>query len=132
MRQPRGDPGVGRRLGAALRSGDVLALVGPLGSGKTTLVKGMAAGAGVVDLRQVNSPTFVIVNEYEAHAARRGDRPRTSTTSTCTACAAATTWTRSASTRCAAAVRSSSNGPTAWPTCCRRGLPHRDPRADRR
>jgi tRNA threonylcarbamoyladenosine biosynthesis protein TsaE len=57
---------LGRRLGAALRSGDVVALVGPLGAGKTTLVKGIAAGAGVPDLRQVNSPTFVIVNEYEA------------------------------------------------------------------
>ena len=57
---------LGRRLGAVLRNGDVLALVGPLGSGKTTLTKGIAAGAGVVDLRQVNSPTFVIVNEYEA------------------------------------------------------------------
>lgn len=57
---------VGRALGAALVVGDVVALVGPLGSGKTTLVKGIAAGAGVADLRQVNSPTFVIVNEYEA------------------------------------------------------------------
>jgi tRNA threonylcarbamoyl adenosine modification protein YjeE len=56
---------VGRRLGAGLSGGDVLALVGPLGSGKTTLVKGLAGGAGVLDLRQVNSPTFVIVNEYE-------------------------------------------------------------------
>lgn len=57
---------IGRCLGAALATGDVIALIGPLGSGKTTLVKGIAAGAGVADLRQVNSPTFVIVNEYEA------------------------------------------------------------------
>ena len=56
---------IGRRLGAGLRIGDVVALIGPLGSGKTTLVKGIAAGAGVADARQVNSPTFVIVNEYE-------------------------------------------------------------------
>jgi tRNA threonylcarbamoyladenosine biosynthesis protein TsaE len=62
---------VGRRLGAALEPGDVVALVGPLGSGKTTLVKGIAAGAGVSDLRQVNSPTFVIVNEYEVARSRR-------------------------------------------------------------
>jgi tRNA threonylcarbamoyladenosine biosynthesis protein TsaE len=41
-------------------------LTGPLGSGKTTLVRGIAEGAGVADLRQVNSPTFVIVNEYES------------------------------------------------------------------
>jgi len=55
---------LGRCLGAALRRGDVVALVGPLGVGKTTLVRSMAAGAGVPDPRAVNSPTFVIVNEY--------------------------------------------------------------------
>lgn len=66
---PNATHAIGSRLGAALATGDVIALIGPLGSGKTTLVKGIAAGAGVADLRQVNSPTFVIVNEYEA------DRP---------------------------------------------------------
>ena len=59
---------VGRQLGSALADGHVIGLIGPLGSGKTTLVKGLAAGAGVADLRLVNSPTFVIVNEYEARA----------------------------------------------------------------
>lgn len=57
---------IGRRLGEVLSAGHVIALIGPLGSGKTTLVKGIADGAGVSDLRQVNSPTFVIVNEYDA------------------------------------------------------------------
>lgn len=57
---------IGRRLGAALQAGQVIALIGPLGAGKTTLVKGIADGAGVADLYAVNSPTFVIVNEYEA------------------------------------------------------------------
>ncbi len=57
---------IGRRLGAVLAVGDVIALVGPLGSGKTTLVRGVAEGAGVADPRDVNSPTFVIANEYEA------------------------------------------------------------------
>ena len=61
---------VGQRLGRALETGHVLALIGPLGSGKTTLVKGIADGAGVADLRQVNSPTFVIVNEYDAGDSR--------------------------------------------------------------
>ena len=56
---------VGRHLGAGLACGHVIALVGPLGSGKTMLVKGIARGANVADLRQVNSPTFVIVNEYD-------------------------------------------------------------------
>jgi tRNA threonylcarbamoyladenosine biosynthesis protein TsaE len=54
----------GRRLGEALQTGDVVSLIGPLGAGKTRLVKGIAAGMGVADLRQVNSPTFVIVQEY--------------------------------------------------------------------
>jgi tRNA threonylcarbamoyladenosine biosynthesis protein TsaE len=56
---------IGRALGAAMQSGDVLALIGSLGAGKTQLVKGMAAGLGVIDLRKVNSPTFVLVNEYQ-------------------------------------------------------------------
>ena len=38
---------------------------GALGSGKTHLIKGIAAGAGTTDSRSVNSPTFVIVNQYE-------------------------------------------------------------------
>lgn len=56
---------IGRRLGFALEAGHVVGLIGPLGSGKTTLVKGVAEGAGVRDLRLVNSPTFVIINQYE-------------------------------------------------------------------
>jgi tRNA threonylcarbamoyladenosine biosynthesis protein TsaE len=56
----------GRNLGALLHAEQVVALVGPLGSGKTTLVKSVADGAGVEDERLVNSPTFVLVNEYEA------------------------------------------------------------------
>jgi len=54
----------GRRLGAQLRGGEVIGICGPLGSGKTHLIKGIAAGAGAEDPRQINSPTFVIVNEY--------------------------------------------------------------------
>jgi len=55
----------GRRLGVQLRGGEVIALCGPLGSGKTHLIKGIAAGLGAEDHKNVNSPTFVIVNEYE-------------------------------------------------------------------
>lgn len=54
----------GRRLGACLDAqGGSVALVGPLGAGKTVFVRGLAAGLGV-DTRLVASPTFVIVNEY--------------------------------------------------------------------
>lgn len=56
---------VGQRLGRALGCGDVLALVGQLGAGKTYLVKGIARGLGVRDERIVNSPTFVLVNQYD-------------------------------------------------------------------
>ena len=53
---------VGMRLGALLAPGDVICLVGDLGSGKTTFVQGVAAGWGSLD--PVSSPTFVIVNVY--------------------------------------------------------------------
>lgn len=56
---------LGRRIGRQLKGGEVIAVCGLLGSGKTQLIKGVAAGAGAKDsARQVNSPTFVIVNEY--------------------------------------------------------------------
>ena len=55
---------LGRKIGSQLRGGEVIAISGPLGSGKTCLIKGIAAGAGAHDSRSVNSPTFVIVNEY--------------------------------------------------------------------
>ena len=55
---------LGRKIGSQLRGGEVIALCGALGSGKTHLIKGIAAGAGAEDSRSVNSPTFVIVNEY--------------------------------------------------------------------
>ncbi|MES0359523.1 MAG: tRNA (adenosine(37)-N6)-threonylcarbamoyltransferase complex ATPase subunit type 1 TsaE [Anaerolineales bacterium] len=53
---------VGIRLGTLLKDGDVVCLEGDLGSGKTTLVQGMAVGWGSLD--HVTSPTFVLVNLY--------------------------------------------------------------------
>jgi tRNA threonylcarbamoyladenosine biosynthesis protein TsaE len=55
---------VGERLGRALQAGDVLALVGPLGAGKTTFVQGIARGVEVPSERHVASPTFALVNEH--------------------------------------------------------------------
>ncbi len=55
---------LGERLGGALRVGDVIALVGTLGAGKTTFVQGLARGAGVSPERHVASPTFALVNEH--------------------------------------------------------------------
>jgi tRNA threonylcarbamoyladenosine biosynthesis protein TsaE len=54
---------LGARLGAALAPGDVVALVGDLGAGKTQLVRGICRGAGVPD-EEVSSPTFAIVAAY--------------------------------------------------------------------
>lgn len=59
----------GMRLGGLLQPGDVIGLVGDLGSGKTTLMQGIAAGWGSLD--PVSSPTFVLVNVY-----RRPDRQK--------------------------------------------------------
>ena len=55
---------LGERLGQLLRAGDVVALIGPLGSGKTVLTKGIARGLGVTDERMVTSPTFTLIHEY--------------------------------------------------------------------
>ena len=55
---------IGERLGRALAVGDVLALVGPLGAGKTTFVQGVARGVEVAAERHVASPTFALVNEH--------------------------------------------------------------------
>ena len=54
---------LGRRLGEQLVPGDVIALVGPLGAGKTQLTRGIALGAGSTG--RVTSPTFKLVNEYD-------------------------------------------------------------------
>jgi tRNA threonylcarbamoyladenosine biosynthesis protein TsaE len=55
---------LGRAIGKALRGGEVLALYGLLGAGKTTLVRGIADGLEA-DPDRVMSPTFVLVHEYQ-------------------------------------------------------------------
>ena len=54
---------IGRALGAGAGPGTLVALVGPLGAGKTQLAKGVAEGLAVESV--VNSPTFVLMNEHE-------------------------------------------------------------------
>ena len=56
---------VGKESATLLERGDVVALVGDLGSGKTTFVKGIAQGLGISS-DHVNSPSFVICQEYQA------------------------------------------------------------------
>lgn len=53
---------LGRKIGASLLPGDVVALMGELGSGKTTLIQGLAEGLKVADF--VTSPTFILIGEY--------------------------------------------------------------------
>lgn len=54
----------GRWLGQRLRAGDALALVGDLGAGKTSLVRGLAHGLGLDDPEAVSSPTYLLVVEH--------------------------------------------------------------------
>ncbi|MBU1006911.1 MAG: tRNA (adenosine(37)-N6)-threonylcarbamoyltransferase complex ATPase subunit type 1 TsaE [Candidatus Omnitrophica bacterium] len=54
------------RLAKGLKKGDVVLLYGDLGSGKTTFTKGIGKGLGVKDALHINSPTFVLIKEYEA------------------------------------------------------------------
>ncbi len=55
---------LGKELGNLLREGDVVALVGELGSGKTWMTKGIASGLGIDPRTVITSPSFSIVNEY--------------------------------------------------------------------
>jgi tRNA threonylcarbamoyladenosine biosynthesis protein TsaE len=61
---PEATEAFGRRLAGQLRPGDVVALFGELGAGKTTLARGILAGLGHEG--EVASPTFPIVIPYEA------------------------------------------------------------------
>ncbi len=49
-----------------LRRGDAVALIGPLGAGKTVFVRGLAVGLGLDDERMVSSPSYVLVRQYPA------------------------------------------------------------------
>jgi tRNA threonylcarbamoyladenosine biosynthesis protein TsaE len=60
---PRQTEEIGSLLGSMLAKGDVVALSGELGTGKTTLVRGMARGIGLEE-GEVASPSFTLVNEY--------------------------------------------------------------------
>ncbi len=77
---PEETEALGRRLGALLRAGDIVALSGELGTGKTVFARGIAAGAGASGY--VASPTFTIIREYRGPTPvyhvdlYRLDRPR--------------------------------------------------------
>lgn len=54
---------LGELLARRLHAGDVIAMSGDLGAGKTAFVRGLARGLGIT--ARVTSPTYTIVNEYE-------------------------------------------------------------------
>jgi tRNA threonylcarbamoyladenosine biosynthesis protein TsaE len=66
---PQHTQALGERLGAALADGDVVALSGELGAGKTCFVQGIARGLGVDPRVPVTSPTFTLVGEYPGRVA---------------------------------------------------------------
>jgi tRNA threonylcarbamoyladenosine biosynthesis protein TsaE len=55
---------IGKIIGEQLGAGDILALTGELGSGKTCLTQGVARGIQVPDEYRITSPTFTLINEY--------------------------------------------------------------------
>jgi tRNA threonylcarbamoyladenosine biosynthesis protein TsaE len=55
---------IGKQIGASLKTGDVIALIGDLGAGKTCLTQGIARGVGIASHEIVNSPSYTLINEY--------------------------------------------------------------------
>jgi tRNA threonylcarbamoyladenosine biosynthesis protein TsaE len=55
---------LGKKIGAKLEPGTVIRLIGDLGSGKTSLVQGIAQGLDVSSEYYITSPTFTLINEY--------------------------------------------------------------------
>ncbi len=55
----------GKKTAKHFKGGNILLLVGELGAGKTTLMKGLAAGFGIKN--EITSPTFTLMNHYHIH-----------------------------------------------------------------
>ncbi|MEK7526001.1 MAG: tRNA (adenosine(37)-N6)-threonylcarbamoyltransferase complex ATPase subunit type 1 TsaE [Patescibacteria group bacterium] len=53
---------LGQKIGSTLKGGEIIALTGNLGAGKTTFVQGLAQGLGIMD--RLTSPTFILMREY--------------------------------------------------------------------
>jgi tRNA threonylcarbamoyladenosine biosynthesis protein TsaE len=57
---------LGYRIGKLLKEGSIVALIGDLGTGKTCLTQGIARGIGIDKNQVVNSPSYILINEYTA------------------------------------------------------------------
>jgi tRNA threonylcarbamoyladenosine biosynthesis protein TsaE len=55
---------IGKNIGNRLLPGDIVALVGELGAGKTQFIKGLAAGVGIGSLTYISSPSFTLIREH--------------------------------------------------------------------
>jgi tRNA threonylcarbamoyladenosine biosynthesis protein TsaE len=55
---------IGNLIGETLEEGAIIALIGELGAGKTSLTQGIARGLGIDEGYQITSPTFTLINEY--------------------------------------------------------------------
>jgi len=64
-RTERGTRLAARRLAATFRGDEIVLLTGELGAGKTVFAKGIAAGLGMKNNRQVVSPSFTLINVYQ-------------------------------------------------------------------
>ena len=63
-RSPRQTMSWGSRLGKLLKGGEIIALIGELGAGKTCFVRGVTRGLEVDKKAWIRSPTFTLINEY--------------------------------------------------------------------
>lgn len=63
LRSPKATEALGQAIGHQLSGGEIIALTGELGAGKTVLAKGIASGLGISP-EQVTSPTFTFIHEY--------------------------------------------------------------------
>ena len=63
FRAERETAAFGKQLGRAAEAGDIIALTGELGAGKTRLAQGIAAGLGIID-EAIASPTYALINEH--------------------------------------------------------------------
>lgn len=64
LKDPESTIRFGKVLGSCAGPGQVIALIGELGAGKTTLVKAIARGAGISNDDMVSSPSYTLINEY--------------------------------------------------------------------
>jgi len=54
---------LGKKIGASLKAGEILAFTGGLGAGKTTFIQGLASGLGIKN--KIVSPTFILMRKYD-------------------------------------------------------------------